>query len=379
MSAPLDAVDAELARWRERLSAASRNVSELSELPEFAAARAAAKAGGRLGEEARGLVATMDELWQGVLLIGGALDRAEAARASGSRLWRAEDAAKQAHAILHGPSVTVDLSDTPVLHRRLLAGPRATATVSLDTLLQAMDAAFDKARATLEHITAAADREAGLRRRLAEAIARLPAPDEARARLAAADGADPLDRLDALEALAVSVDKALVEAEQGRAGLDAARRALAALQERAAQAGIAAASCRACVAAPLPMVDDSALRDLAAWLERIERTLASGRTGAGTVGLANWRTMHDSIASGVAALASAAAKALARRDDLRARLGALRAKHHARPEARPEARPDLAELEAAAKQALAQAPADLDAAARHLGAYEAALRTRTSP
>jgi len=88
----LEAVDAELERWRRQLAAASRNVSELSELPEFGAARAAALGIGRLADEARGLVATMDELWQGVLLIGGALDRAEQAR-RGSRLWRGDEAA----------------------------------------------------------------------------------------------------------------------------------------------------------------------------------------------------------------------------------------------------------------------------------------------
>ena len=103
----LEAVDAELAQWRQRLAAASRNVSELSELPEYSAVRVLTEGAGRLAEEARGVKATMDELWQGVLLIGAALDRAEQARKGGSRLWRGDEAAAEAMAVLRGPSITV--------------------------------------------------------------------------------------------------------------------------------------------------------------------------------------------------------------------------------------------------------------------------------
>ncbi len=88
-AATLDQADAALAQWRERLAAASRNVVELSELPAYLALKARPQAG-RTGEAAAALVATMDELWQGVLLIGAAIDRAAAARSSGSRLWRGE-------------------------------------------------------------------------------------------------------------------------------------------------------------------------------------------------------------------------------------------------------------------------------------------------
>ena len=136
VTASLDEVDTALAQWRVRLAAASRNVSELSELPEYAVARQAASGTGRLADEARGLVATMDELWQGVLLIGAVLDRAEQARAQASRIWRRDDAAAQAMALLRGPSITVDLQDTPVLHRRLLGGARDTATVPPRDLAQ---------------------------------------------------------------------------------------------------------------------------------------------------------------------------------------------------------------------------------------------------
>jgi hypothetical protein len=372
MTATLDEADAELAGWRVRLAAASRNVSELSELPDFTAVRAAAGGSGRIAEEARSLAATMDELWQGVLLIGAAMDRADQARKAGSRLWRAEEAAQQVMAILKGPSVTVDLADTPVLHRRLLAGPRATAVVSPDALLQTMDAAFDRAREHLARIADAAGRVASLRARLAGAIAGLPAPASFAAQLDGMGQPDLLDRLDALEVLAAAVDAATATAVRARAALAAARQALSTLQAAAARAEAVCASCRAAVRSSLPAGDDAALRELAAWLGRIGRTLDTGRAEACLVGLTSWRMLHDRLDAAIRAQAEAATSSLARRDDLRARFGALRAKHRAR--AAPD--PVLGALEAEANAALADAPADLDAAARILARYGAVLAGR---
>ncbi len=365
MAPTLEAVDAALASWRDRLAAASRNVSELGELPDYGVARQAAKGHGRVADEARALVATMDELWQGVLLIGAALDRAEAARSRGSRLWRGEEAAREAMAILQGPSVQVDLSDTPVLHRRLLAGPRATATVSPETLLQTMEVAFDRAREQLERITEAAQRADALQTRLAAAVATLPAGPFA-ARLADAVRPDPLDRLEALEALRPAVEVAAAEFGQGRAGLAAARSALASLVEADARTRGEAERCRAAVATALPPAT-AALPELSAWLGRLEQTLAAGRLQACAIGLANWLALHDRAASETASLATGATAALARRDELRARLGGLRAKHRAR--SAPQA--DL--LGTAAKAAVEHDPVDLDSAAAALSAYQAVL------
>ena len=221
MIAPtLDSVDAALRRWRDRLAAASRNVSELSELPEFLLAKQAAAGTGRLATEARGLVATMDELWQGVLLIGATLDRAEQARRTGSRLWRAEAAAAEAAAILDGPSISVELADTPVLHRSLLAGARATAVVSPDGLLQTMEAAFNVARSQLARMGEATARADTAHRNLEAAAASLPGGWAARVR-AAAERPDALDRLDALEALRPAIMAAMTGA--GRRRRSAAR------------------------------------------------------------------------------------------------------------------------------------------------------------
>ena len=370
MTETLDQVDAELAAWRDRLAAASRNVSELTELPEFAAARAAAGGSGRSAEVARGLVATTDELWQGVLLIGGVLDRAQQARKNGSRLWRAEELAQGVLAILRGPSIKVDLADTPVLHRRLLAGPRATAVVSPDTLLQTMDAAFDRAREDLARMAEATARLTALRARVTAALARLPTPDAFAQRLAAAEALpDPLDRLDAIEGLAAAVDTALAAADRARSGLAAARQDLAALQDEAAKAEAVIASCRAAIVPAVPPADGNAVLELAAWIDRIGHTLTTGRADAVVIGLANWRAQLVRTAEAIRAAADTAAGRLARLEDFRARLPALRAKQRAR--AAPDAALDA--LAERAKSTLAAVPVDLDAAARDLAAYQSAL------
>ncbi len=361
----LDAADAELARWRDRLAAASRNVSELADLPEFALAKRAATGAGRLAEEARLLAATLDELWQGVLLIGGALDRAERARQQGSRLWRGEEAAAEAMAILQGASITVDLADTPVLHRRLLAGPRATATVSPETLLTTLDAAFDRARERLARIADATARADALEARLTE-----DCPPDLSSKLAAALLPDPLDRLDALAALAPAIDTAAQAAAQARSGLNAAGAALAALQARAAAVTAQAASCLQAVATALPATDPAVLPELTTWLDRLTQTLSAGRGAACLVGLANWRALQARAEAEVQALDAAALAALARRDELAARLGALRSKHRARPA------PALDLLEQAARAALRTEPVALEAVASALAAYEAALAGR---
>lgn len=363
----LEAVDAELARWRARLAAASRNVSELSELPAFLAARRAAAGSGRMAAEARSLAATMDELWQGVLLIGAALDRAEAARRGASRLWGGEAAAADALAILTGPSITVELADSPVLHRGLLTGAREGAAVSPDTLLTAMMAAFDSARARVSGIAEAAERAEALHAALAAQAAALPGPWAAQ--VAQAVQPDPLDRLEALEALR----PVIAAAGQAQSGIAAARTALAALRVQVDAAAQAAAACRAATTAPLPALDPAALTELAAWLDRIGQTLAAGRVQACGIGLANWRALHDGTAVAAKALAAAAAGALARRDELRARLGLLRAKRRAHQAAAPGQDAALAPPDAAAEAALAVVPCDLDAAAAALRAYQAAL------
>lgn len=327
----LEEADAILAQWRDRLAAASRNISELSELPAYAAARRLGTGSGRLAAEVRQLTATMDELWQGVLLIGAALDRAERAR-QGSWLRRADEAAAEALAILTGLSITVDLAETPVLHRRLLAGPRATAVVTPETLLRTMETAFDRAREQLTRITEATATTGRLRTELNGMLGQVP--PVFRDRLAAADQTDPLDTLDALNALV----PIFAEAVRLNEALRSAGQELPSLQ------------------------DTAAYQELSQWLARLEVTFKAGRVEGCRVGLVNWQALRDRVAG-----------SLERREELAARYRAYRAKQRAR---RPDA-PGLDALADAVKAALAAAPIDTEAAERALAAYEAALARET--
>ena len=363
MPPTLEAADAALARWRDRLAAASRNVSELSELPAYNTAKQAASGTGRLAAEARGLVATMNELWQGVLLIGAALDRADQARRGGSRLWRGDEAAAETMAILDGASIRVDLTETPVLHRSLLGDARATATVSPSMLLQTMEAAFDSARQLVARIGEAAASVEILKRRLMADAATLPG--DWASRVAAADRPDALEHLDALQALRPTIEAAL----HVNAAIASARQELDALTQLAAHAMAAAAECRRALVVVLPTLDGPAGTELAAWLDRIVQTLSSGRTDAAQIGLMNWQAAFDRASEQALALSAATTAATARLVELRARLRLLRTKRRAHPGDDAV----LDRLDQAAEGALEARPCDIDVAVLALRAYQAAL------
>ncbi len=373
-------VDAALVAWRTRLAAASRNIAELGELPEFTALKAAARANGGTGDAGR-LVATLDELWQGVLLLNGAIDQAEAARAAAARLWMPGDLAAVSR-ILDGPSISVALGASPVLHRRLLGDATETVVVSPSGLLATMEGAFDTARATLERIATAAEAGTALHGRLHAAIGALAtegrpeAPDLA-ARLAACHAPDPVAAFDALEALRPAVDAASAAAEDvrvrqahGAQALEAARVSLAdlaALHGRAHDAIAAASPLVAGLSLPTSPPDEA---ELPGWLDRLERTLQSGRTEAFTKGLESWTVLATRAAAGRQRVLNGVTAQLAARDDLRGRFGALQAKHRAR---HPGADPALDAIAAQVRTALLGGPADLDSGRRGLAAYEASL------
>ena len=382
MSAPrsLAQVDAAIAAWRDRLAAASRNVAELSELPEFMALKAAARSGAGAGEAGR-IVATVDELWQGVLLLGEALGRAEAARAAGARLWMpgSLDAVMQ---VLDGPSIAVALGSSPVLHRRLLGQASDVARVSPAELLVTMEGAFDSARTLLARISTAAEAGAALRARLQAAVDGLAAenrPEAAdlAARLASCPVSDPMAALDALEALRLAVDAASAAAAASRAGRAQAAQALAAARTRLAHLAELQAKAAQVLAQAAPLVSGSPLpgpagdaAELPGWLDRLARTLEAGRVEAFGVGLASWNALAARVAVGWQAVLDDVAVRLAQRDDLRGRFGALQAKHRAR---HPGADPALDGIAAELRAALFGGPADLAAGRRLLAAYEAGL------
>jgi hypothetical protein len=331
----LEEADAALAQWRARLAAASRNVVELSELPAFLALKAR-PATGRTAEATRGLIATMDELWQGVLLIGGAIDRAAAARATGSRLWRGEEAATDALAILEGESIEITTADLPVLNRGLLASARPAIRVTPQRLLEAMEHAFERAKVSVDSLAQARERCMAARAELDAMLASLAAGGwageaEARAGLDAAQAeTDPLGAIERIAALRPP----LAAATQARAAagreLEAARSELAVLASLRQRLDAALTACRAATDADPEIPDPAEAAELAGWLDRLTRTLGSGRIDAFGVGLARWRDLAGKVRGDCERALVVATAALSRRDELRGRFGALRAKQAAR-------------------------------------------------
>ena len=369
--------DAALASWRERLAAAGRNVVELSELPAFLAVKAQRHTG-RTAEAARRLVATMDELWQGVLLIGAAIDRADAARHGGSRLWRNDEAATEAMAILEGASIEVPTGELAVLQRSLLGNPRACVHVTPQQLLAAMEQAFERAKGSIETVSRAAARADATRAELLDMLTALsaqgwPGLAEAQARLDAAPAEDPLGALEQLDALRPS----LVAARQQRAAADAELQAawleLASLAELRGRCEQEIAACRAATDAALSAPDPQQWLDITAWLDRLAGTERAGQFERFRVGLTRWRELAAKLRADGETQLSAARAALARREELRGRFGALRAKQAARavrlgvPD--PEADAAAGRLQAALFGTVTR----LQEAERLMALYEAAL------
>ena len=388
-SPTLAGVDQALAAWRTRLAAASRNVAELSELPEFITLKSAARSDPAGAPEAQRLVATVDELWQGVLLLGEAISRAEAARAAATRLWMPASLAAVVQ-ILDGPSIGIALGASPVLHRRLLGQAADTAWVSPNRLLETMEAAFDAARTSLARISTARDTQAALRASLSAAVDSLagegrPEAAALAARLAGCNASDPLTALTQLEALRPDIDAATFSAAQASAArsratqsLNQARARLTHLAEQAAQARQAASATAALVAGVVPAGPVAQAGELPGWLDRLQRTLEAGRTEAFLLGLGSWTVLADQVAAGWQDILDRSAASVALRDELRGRFGALQAKHrareaHARQDGPRQPDPALDAAAAALRAALFGGPADLPAARQRLSEYEAAL------
>jgi hypothetical protein len=327
--------DAALASWRERLAAASRNVVELSELPAYLALKAQPGTGRTL-EASRALMATMDELWQSVLLIGAAIDRAAAARQSGSRLWRGEEAAAETFAILEGESIEIPMGDMPVLNRGLLASARAAVKVTPQRLLDVMVEAFEKAKTSIEALAAARATFEAKRAEIAAMLSDLaaagwPGAPDIQTRLEAARAAmDPLGALEQIDALRAPLVAALQRRDAAVRELDAARADLEGIGAVRQRLDAALVSCRGATDLAVAAPDGAAMTELTAWLDRLTRTLQSGQLKGFQVGLSRWRDLAGSVRRDHETALAAASAALTRRDELRGRFGALRAKQVAR-------------------------------------------------
>ena len=360
-----DEVEQAIIAWRGRLGAASRNVVELSELPEFLSVKERLRRNaldGRTRDEARDLVAAMDELWQGVLLIGSTLNSADEARKRGLRgLFRTAAGTDEAAAILTGDSVELAVTDTPVLGRSLLGGTQSQCKVSLERLLTTMIAAFDKAKDTLARIgSGEADAKAAVAALRAEVAALVgtgwTGADAVAANLPDIEKLASSDPLGAIERIAAelrpAVDAAKAVAARSAADAKDADAAIAAAADKLRALDEADAKAAAAVRAALAKVDGVALaapdgtdaRELPGWLDRLRSNRKAGKFQAVVLGLASWTAMADKAVADRLAVVDEAERLLSRRDEFRGRFGALQAKHAAlsRNGAAPAAAEDVA-------------------------------------
>ncbi|MEZ5260866.1 MAG: hypothetical protein R2755_03610 [Acidimicrobiales bacterium] len=159
--------------------------------------------------------------------------------------------------------------------------------------------------------------------------------------------------LDAAAAQLERIDRAI---RDGAVALDEARQKIAGPQG---------------LLAPLDPVAvlDTAPRGLVPWLERLRATVATDWRAA-TNGLVAWRQLADGVEAAAGQILDANRAPVTRRNELRGLLGGLAAKAGAAGRAED---PELSQLHRAARDLLHVAPCDLDAAARAVDAFQAAV------
>src|SRR5580658_1261586 len=148
----VEAVDRMLEEWEERLRRVDESLLALETEPtyEMLAPRAAARA--PLEGETKQLVApaldALGELFEHRGRLTDALDRAKELRASMAGLiaWGNDEKEREIQALLYGPSIELPPDLTPLARRTLLDPGRREVRIVPGQLLEAMAAAYEKAR-----------------------------------------------------------------------------------------------------------------------------------------------------------------------------------------------------------------------------------------
>jgi hypothetical protein len=311
---------------------------------------------------------------------------------------RPAEALRDIERLLHGASIALPPTETPLGRRSLLG--TSEASVAPDQLLNAMVASYELARDAVAAVDQAWRRLDPECRRAAAEVERLQDLAAGLGEDATADLSLVRDRLSAVEA-SVSRDplgasKSLTDEVFERLGQ--AERRLEELRRKRDQVGSDLERARALLAearaapdrvlAALERCEREVIRDdpapealdfgriegLAGWLTTLERTAEAGRWPAAEVGLTRWQAAAQSLLADVAAAERASREPLDRRDELLGRLLARR--QQARVRAARGGRPLGAALEALglrAERLLRQVPAPLTEAARLVAEYELGL------
>jgi len=344
-------VDAAVSKWNRDLEIATHNILELMDDVHYRGLTVDGMTPltGKTAEVVTGVQATLEELWQLLPGLTKVLDDVNA-RYRKLPWFKAAAELAQIQELLDGESVKFT-TKTTYAQRGLLTPDEVTRAMSPQRVLEAMIAAYDRAKAVVVEVGEAVRRltpeleratvELADLQQLARSIGETP-PELARAQarvdaLKLAIASDPLAVADDfardIEPVLVESRRRLADAKAEAAALDSllagADRDLAALEAAYAKAKAAYADrlAKIEVAAPLPApFDANVVGELTSWLGRLRATVSSGRRAAARLGYANWKAQVDARCAECETVERSNAQPLARRDELRGLLDGLHAK-----------------------------------------------------
>jgi hypothetical protein len=410
----VEAVDRMLEEWEERLRRVDESLLALETEPtyEMLAPRAAARA--PLEGETKQLVApaldALGELFEHRGRLTDALDRAKELRASMTGLiaWGNDDKEREIQALLYGPSIELPPDLTPLARRTLLDPGRREVRIVPGQLLEAMAAAYEKARdvilavqraweetepalATLEARVRDARQSARSLELEAGVADELAAIEQALERVRIRVARDPLGaakdlggsltpRLSVLSARLAEEATLRQKVQDGLAQAAKLSRELEAVHRAAAEAVRRIPLEVEGAHAPGAPLDDGLVRGLGPWLDRIAEAARAQRWRPAEVGLARWREAAEGYLKSDGEIAKALTALLARRDELKGRLAARRAQASSfadRAAHAGGAAPVDTQAEALAREAedlLARRPTPLARASDLVERYDQAVR-----
>jgi hypothetical protein len=395
-------IDRKLTDWKLRLQRAGDNLMELTQLLTYKRLAGEdgwpqAKLTGISAERVAPALSMVRELWLQYALLTDVANRARQLHESLSRLLPSRKILDEIEQLLHGPSIKLPPTMTPLGQRGLLSEGEVAPAISPEQLLQAMAKRFDVARDTILAVDAAWERlvprlseqeaEAVSLQRFAQTLgeARLSDLEEIQQRIHALPQCIEQDPL-GTAAQAAEVERRLQQIRgqleqraqkqaQVQAELRAARDLLRRLEEAHRQARHACTEREQKVhvdpSRPLPTpLEDDAIAALVPWLDRLEETIRNGSWQAAHVGLQKW----TGIAQGYLGTEEAAREAnrglLRQHRDLRGLLEALQAKAQANGRAEDA---ELASLSREAWRLLHSCPTPLARLQEAITKYETRL------
>ncbi len=394
----LEALDARLAEWAERLQRVDDNLIALEGEPAFqmlAAAKKRLALAGRTRDQAGPALDAVAELFAARQRLGDLLDRARAARADIGFIGR-DEKTRKVFELLDGASIPLGRSEVPLARRSLLGESGRDLAVTPEALLTQMVTSFEAARDVVTRagqawemmtpvLTEATARVAEMRQKARAdggAAADLAAFDAELSSLAERAANDPLGVLGSLAMVRSTLDEldARLAAERAvhdacAAALGEARALCEAVAARHQEARRSLLATESAVTPPssMPLVDDALIDGLSDWLEKLTRAFDAGRLGAARVGLDRFREAGRGYLEADQRAVSEARARLALRDELLGRTAARTAQLRALRARGAFVPADLDERLRAADALLHQRPTPIDEARLVVDAIDLAV------